>query len=196
MRAVISTAVLSNSHTRVARTITLPESLAGVTSGSGQIGASIQLDSTAGAVTIPCWLVDSAGNPSNAVNVTFTQKVARFAYLVNDDGTISDYAIDGSTGRLRHNSYYLAGSNHNRCIAVDPSQRFVYAPNYTDGVIYEYAITSTTGALTPISGHASIAAGTNPFSVAVDPSGRFAYATDYNGGTSYTNIPSIRLTGS
>ena len=176
-------------------TIALDASFAGVTSGIGQIMGSAQLDAAAGAVAIPCWLVDRAGNRSNTVNVTFTQTVARFGYLVNDDGTIQAYGIDASTGRLRHNGYYLAGSNHNRCIAVDPSQRFVYAPNFTDGVIYEYTITPTTGALTPIAGHTSIAAGTAPFSVAVDPSGDSLMQRTIREVT-YTNIPSTRLTGS
>jgi 6-phosphogluconolactonase (cycloisomerase 2 family) len=160
-------------------TIALGSSFAGVTTGNSPIIAPAQLIASAGTVMIPCWLVDSAGNRSNTVNVTFTQAVARFAYQVADDSTISVYAIDGSTFRLRHNGYYLAGTNRSRCLAVDPSQRFVYSPNLTDGVVYEYTTNQTTGALTPISGNAWIAAGTNPFSVAVDPSGRFAYVTNY-----------------
>jgi 6-phosphogluconolactonase (cycloisomerase 2 family) len=174
-------------------TVALGAGFAGVTSGSGQIIGPVQLDATAGAVAIPCWLVDRAGNRSNTVYVNFTQTVARFAYLVNDDstsvptyGTISAYAIDASTaattGTLRHNGYYLAGGGHNRYIAVDPSQRFVYVPSYNDHCIYEYTITPTTGALAPIG---SIGAGASPISVAVDPSGRFAYAADWASGNIY-----------
>jgi 6-phosphogluconolactonase (cycloisomerase 2 family) len=162
-------------------TIALGAGFAGVTSGSGQIMGPAQLITGAGAVTVPCWLVDSAGNRSNTVNVSFIQAVARFGYLVNDDGTIYVYGIDASTGRLRHNGYYLAGSSHNRSIAVDPSQRFVYAPNGNDNDIWAFTVNETTGALTAVSG-SPFPAGTVPYFVAVDPSGRFVYVTNYTSG--------------
>ena len=152
-----------------------------MTSGTVQIDPSVQLNTTAGAVNIPCWLVDAAGNRSNTVNVTFTQTVARFGYLVSDDGTIQVYGIDASTYRLRHNGYYLAGSNHNRSIAVDPFQRFVYAPNGNDSDIYAFTVNQTTGALTAVAG-SPFPAGTVPYFVAVDPSGRFVYVTNYTSG--------------
>jgi DNA-binding beta-propeller fold protein YncE len=49
---------------------------------------------------------------------------------------------------------------------VDPTGKFAYVANYGAGNVSGFAINSTTGALTAVSG-SPFAAGTNPVSVAV-----------------------------
>ncbi|MCX6227080.1 MAG: hypothetical protein NTV01_20415, partial [Bacteroidia bacterium] len=62
-------------------------------------------------------------DPGNATSVK-----PRFAYVANDDGTISIYTVDATTGKLRHNGYVVTGY-HTYSVTVDPSGRFAYAGN-------------------------------------------------------------------
>ena len=64
---------------------------------------------------------------------------------------------------------------------VDPTGKFVYVANYVSSNISGYAINSTTGALTDISG-SPFSAGSEPKSVTVDPTGKFVYVVNFNDG--------------
>jgi YVTN family beta-propeller protein len=111
----------------------------------------------------------------------------KFAYvtssgLFDTDGSVSIYAISGTTGALT-SAGAISGSSPSFCcfnsIAVDPSGKFAYAANGGGGltVISMYTINGTTGALTS---QGTIAAGGFPISVTVDPSGKFAYVANQN----------------
>jgi DNA-binding beta-propeller fold protein YncE len=111
----------------------------------------------------------------------------KFAYVTNSglfdtDGSVSIYAISGTTGALR-SAGALSGNSPSFCcfnsVAVDPSGKFAYAANGGGGltVISMYTINGTTGALTS---QGTIAAGGFPISVTVDPSGKFVYVANQN----------------
>jgi 6-phosphogluconolactonase len=109
----------------------------------------------------------------------------QFAYVANDEGTISGYLLNASNGKLSP----LAGSPFPtsfpslNSVAVDPTSRFLYA---TYGVINKnvegFTINCVTGKLAPIPG-SPFSVGGSPFATAFDPSGRFAYFADFGGST-------------
>ncbi len=111
----------------------------------------------------------------------------KFAYvtssgLFDTDGSVSIYAINGTTGALA-SAGGISGNSPSFCcfnsVAVDPSGKFAYAANGGGGltVISMYTINGTTGALTSLG---TIAAGGFPISVTVDPSGKFVYVANQN----------------
>jgi 6-phosphogluconolactonase len=122
----------------------------------------------------------------------------KFAYAVNeDDGTVSMFNIDSTTGILTPTTPATVFTGAIPFdITVDPSGKFAYVPNndsggvMTDG-IYQYTIDSVTGVLTQNS-PAAVAAGNGPTSVAVEPSSKFAYVVNRNDNTisMYTIDPS------
>jgi len=102
---------------------------------------------------------------------------AQFAY-VGESGDIYGYRINPSTGALTPiaGSPFAAGLAP-YSMAVDPSGRFAYVPNYAGNNVSGYTIDPTTGALTPIVG-SPFAAGLGAISVAVDPTGQFVYVAN------------------
>ncbi len=111
--------------------------------------------------------------------------VPRFAYVANSgDDTVSIYAVNATTGQLRHNGYAATGALP-RSVAVDPSGKFVYVANSAgNGGVSAYVIETTTGGLTPIDADDNVAdiqpfpAGIAPWSVTLHPTGRFAYVAN------------------
>jgi 6-phosphogluconolactonase (cycloisomerase 2 family) len=98
---------------------------------------------------------------------------------------IAMFTVDATTGLLTPttpatiapgNSSSLIGA-----ITVDPTGRFVYVPDDGDNEILEYAITTPSGALTPI-GSAAAGPNLNTETVAVEPSGTFLYVTSLTQG--------------
>jgi DNA-binding beta-propeller fold protein YncE len=115
----------------------------------------------------------------------------KFAYVANwgegnTAGSVSMYAINGTTGTLTFTGTIVApcapppspGSCAPWSLAVHPSGKFAYVANeggFTPTSVSMYAIDATTGVLTligtvPVDGRA--------VAVAVDPSGKFAYVSD------------------
>lgn len=97
------------------------------------------------------------------------------------NGTISGFAI-GSSGSLTPvtGSPFSAGSTPTG-IAIDPTNRFVYATDSVQNQIIAYDILST-GVLSPLT-NGPFATGTFPVSVVVDPRGLYLYVTNYNAGS-------------
>jgi YVTN family beta-propeller protein len=89
---------------------------------------------------------------------------------------VAMYTINATTGALASIGTIAAGTSPDS-VAVDPSGKFAYVPNFGSNDVSMYAIDATTGALASIG---TIAAGTSPASVAVDPAGKFAYVPNFN----------------
>lgn len=99
----------------------------------------------------------------------------RFCYGVNyNDNSVSTYAVDANSGRLRPISTIATGVNP-ISIAIDPSYRYVYVTN-TSNDISQYTINpdGTLSAMTP----STVPAGIFPNAITVDPSGRYVYVTN------------------
>jgi 6-phosphogluconolactonase len=155
----------------------------------GSVSAFTINDSTGALRAIP-------GSPFAAGTLTFSVAVdpsGRFAYVGNecdpsgncDNGALSTYTINSSTGALRVVSGLPTRiGNVPVSVRVHPSGRFVYVANAclnaddcSAGNVLAYTINSSTGALSEVSG-SPFAAGNTSLSMTVDPSGRFAYVAN------------------
>jgi len=94
--------------------------------------------------------------------------------------SISGFAInaDGSLTKIS-GSPFPAG-NSPVGITVDPSGRFLYATNTSDGSLTAFSLDPSTGALTALAGSPYLT-GSGPVSVVSDPSGRFVYVANQGG---------------
>lgn len=107
----------------------------------------------------------------------------RFAYVSNDDNTVSMYTFNAATGGLRANGYVLTGHSPWK-VVVDPSNQFLYVPNTADNTISAFRIGASDGTLTEIAG-SPFPAGTEPGPATIDPAGRFLFVGN-TGGNSVT----------
>jgi len=106
---------------------------------------------------------------------------SKFAYVPNGDGTISNYAIDATTGALTNVGNTTAGAAP-QVVTLSQGSSFAFAANAGgSNTLSPYSINPTTGALTLVPG--TIATGTAPSSAAADPSGRFVYVTNATSNT-------------
>src|SRR6266852_642064 len=111
----------------------------------------------------------------------------QFVYVANvTSNNISAFIIDPTTGGLTPvpGSPFAAGTAP-ITLVVQPAGQFVYPANCgsvacqgaNPGSISAYAIDTTSGALTEITG-SPFAAGLDPLGAAVDPAGQFAYVSN------------------
>ena len=115
--------------------------------------------------------------------------LGKFAYAVNeDDGTVSMFTIDPTTGILTSTTPATVFTGPIPFdITVDPSGKFAYVPNNDSGGVMTYGISQYT--VNPVTGvltqnnPPAVAAGNGPTSVAVDPSSKFAYVVNRNDNT-------------
>jgi 6-phosphogluconolactonase (cycloisomerase 2 family) len=154
----------------------------------------------------------STGNESSPLAVTVDPS-GRFAYAVNeDDGTVSMFTIDSTTGILMPTTPATVFTGPIPFgITVDPSGKFAYVVNNESGVsmpfgISQYTVDSVTGVLTENT-PSVVGAGNGPTSVAVDPTSKFAYVVnrqdntvsmftiDSSTGNLTPNTPTIIATG-
>lgn len=122
----------------------------------------------------------AAGNAPQQIAVTSS---GAFAYSINHVGSISQYAINSSTGALTRNSTTSGLVNPISGIATD-SFLYVTDPQAGAGIVLTYAIngdgtlnfTSEVPSL-GVSGGAS-----NPAQIAIDPTGTWVFVTDATNG--------------
>jgi 6-phosphogluconolactonase len=156
-----------------------------VNSGSNNISA-YQIDPSTGA------LEELNNSPVSAASQPVSIAIdpaGKFAYVANSgSNNISAYSIQEEAdwgvaqGALRaiSGSPFPAGA-FPRSVAFSPDGKFVYVADYgavgNPGQISAFAVNSSTGALTTITG-SPFAAGINPYSIVVEPSGKFAYVAN------------------
>jgi len=121
---------------------------------------------------------------NNPVGVA-VDPAAAYVYVANNgDGTVSAFGYDTGTGALNEltsqGSPYVVGSGATSGptgATVDPTGRFLYVTNYTDGTVQAFSIASLTGKLTAVG--SPVTTGAGPSDVKVDPSGHFAYVANF-----------------
>ena len=103
-----------------------------------------------------------------------------FAFVTNEiDGSVSSYAVDPGTGRLRFAGLVAAGLRP-VSLSLDPAGRHAYVANSGDGSVSQYTI-GASGALSYLTN--AVAAGNGPSFVTIAPSGAYAYVANTNGNT-------------
>jgi YVTN family beta-propeller protein len=158
--------------------------------GEGDTAGSVSaytINRTTGALTFtaiaraPCVIYPGSCAPwSVAVHPS-----GRFAYVANEGGfvptSVTMYAIDATSGTLTFMGLVAtAGGGRAGSVEVDPSGKFAYVTESTDGLVANcnistYIINTTTGALTAAG---TMAMGSGFSSIAFHPSGKFAYVTN------------------
>lgn len=107
-----------------------------------------------------------------------------FLYAVNNDGTVTAFWIDESTGELANAGSFATGTGTTGgglSIAFNPTGTYAYVTNLNDNSVTQFTVDASSGALT-MNGP-DVATGQLPEQIAVDPSGRFAFVTNYSDGT-------------
>ena len=90
-----------------------------------------------------------------------------YLYASNLNGgaqAIYGYSIDGAGVLASLGTPFFAGGGTARAISVHPNGKFVMQTDGTSNQLWVYAISATTGLLTPVAG-TPIATGTNPYDV-------------------------------
>ena len=114
-----------------------------------------------------------------APNGVTCDPTGRFAYVANtNQGTVSTYSINQTTGLLTNLNLTVSVGTQNYSLTCDPTGKFLYAGNGGTDLVHAFSINQTTGGPT-LAGTVATASG--PRRVAVDPTGRFVYATCYAG---------------
>jgi 6-phosphogluconolactonase len=120
-----------------------------------------------------------------------------YVYVTNDgSANVSAFAINASTGALTQveGSPFAAGPEP-WGVAVDPTGRFAYVTNVSDGSTFAYpthvasttasgsvsayAIDARSGALRQVKGSPFASGGIEPWEMTVGPAGKFAYVTNF-----------------
>ena len=158
---------------------------------SGDSIAMYSVDSCTGALTATTPATVATGSTSGEPQPEGLagDPLGRFAYVANiisnatDNGTISMYTVDPSTGVLAPTTPATVPTGfYPQGIAISPNGQFVYTANSDGNSVSMFAIDPNTGNLTPTT-PASVAAGWSPDGVTVHPSGKFAYAVNQDDGT-------------
>jgi 6-phosphogluconolactonase len=104
--------------------------------------------------------------------------VANYGNVTNPAGTISEYAINQTSGALTSIGTVTAGAGASS-IAIDPTSKFAVVTNQVAENVMSFTITS--GALTPAD--MKPLTGSSPRSVAINPNtGGYAYVANANSG--------------
>jgi DNA-binding beta-propeller fold protein YncE len=123
-------------------------------------------------------LYSSSGSSSSATNTPVPGQ-GNFAYVTNyNAGEVSEFSRNITSGALKQIATIAAGAKKGPAgIAVDPSNKYVYAVNAADGNLYAYSI----GAKGVLSSLGSFSDGVNsqPQQVVVSPSSNFLWVSDY-----------------
>jgi 6-phosphogluconolactonase len=111
----------------------------------------------------------------------FTVAPNGFLYTVNDDGTVTAFAIDESTGQLTEAGIFATGTGTTGgglSIAFNPAGTYAYVTNINDNSVTQFTVDASSGALT--TNGPDVATGIEPEQIAVDPSGKFAFVANYS----------------
>jgi DNA-binding beta-propeller fold protein YncE len=122
----------------------------------------------------------SQGGGGNSPTASPTAGTGALAFVTNfNDGKVSSFTRNTSTGVLKHTGQVTAGAKSGpRGVIAAPSGSFLYVANIKDNNIYEFSISQTNGTLTPLS-PASVSNGnaTAPDELAINTAGTLLWVT-------------------
>ncbi len=135
-----------------------------------------------------------SGSNVNNITIRFNSQLNRFAYTANaGSNTISICSAPPGYGPVQQVGTVATG-NYPVSVAVDPSNRFVYAANEHDPSISAYSIDQASGLLTAVPGSpfAVESSAVSPYCVTIDPFSRFVYVVN----TTSNNISAFTINSS
>jgi DNA-binding beta-propeller fold protein YncE len=146
--------------------------------------------------TLSCRNSSSFGTSSSgsASPTSTSTAVGSLAFVTNsNDGRVSSFTRNTSTGALKFTGQVQAGKSGPRGVVASPNGEFLYVANDVDNNIYEFSISPTKGTLTSL---AKVANGnaTGPDELAISSNGTLLWVTNQNGTVGwYTINPSTGL---
>jgi 6-phosphogluconolactonase (cycloisomerase 2 family) len=154
-----------------------------VINGNDSAVAAYAINASTGALT-PAGSPFSTGPGSNP-NYVALDPTGKFAYVDGySNDTIPAFTINASTGSLTPvlgSPFLESCPSHGNCapaaVAVDPTGKFVYLPNFLDNSVSAYTINASSGALTTVAG-SPFASGHGPEFEGIDPTGKFVYVSN------------------
>jgi len=123
---------------------------------------------------------------SGTPTATPTTSTGTLAFVTNyNDGTVSSFTRNITTGKLKHTGQTAAGAKKGpKSVVAAPSGSFLYVANIADDNIYEFSVNSTNGTLTPLSpGFISNGSGSGPDQLAINSAGTFLWVTGAGNGS-------------
>lgn len=184
-----ATETMSDGSTQPVAATAVSWKIACTPAGAASIGAATGLAvTTASAAGASCTVTGTVpvtgvpGGVSGTATFTVTAAVARFAYIANTGGTISEYAANPAGGALTFIGKFPASQPQQ--VLVHPSGNFLYSIG-GNSYVYVYDVNPVTGVLT-----AGVDASNNPLPPyltgsgsgnnkgAIDPTGSFLYIVD------------------
>ena len=106
--------------------------------------------------------------------------IGDFIYSAEGNGNVFSWSVSG--GKLSFSPLSIGSGEGADSVAIDPSDKYLYAANYNMGTVSSYSIHNGILSRRPIS-VTERNSGFEPYHLAVDPSGKFIYVTDWNNGT-------------
>ena len=106
--------------------------------------------------------------------------IGDFIYSAEGNGNVFSWQVYG--GRLSSSPASIGSGEGADSVAIDPSDKYLYAANSNMGTVSSYSIHNGILSRRPIS-VTKRNSGFTPYHLAVDPSGKFIYVTDLNKGT-------------
>jgi VCBS repeat-containing protein len=130
---------------------------------------------------VPSFVSTMTGTVTGTSGGMAIDPTGRFVYQVNDNNaTVSQFAINTSTGVLTTVSNAIAAYTAVRTVVVEASGRYAYALNAGSGrAISQYSINQTTGVLTLLGTEFLTITGTL-YSMCTDPIGRYLFVSSFD----------------
>jgi len=161
---------------------------------AGELPAGLRLDAGTGVISgrplkpysgpVMATIEATFGSLTTTFDVTFDVELpaaSRFALApAENDDTLLVYAVDSTSGMLRHHDYAFTGSGPVSA-STTPEGGFVYTANRGSNDVSGFAFDGQSGTLTELVG-SPYPIGVDPIAIVVDPTGRYVYAAVENGG--------------
>jgi VCBS repeat-containing protein len=129
----------------------------------------------------PSFVSTMTGTVAGSFGGITIDPTGRFVYRVNDNNTtVSQFAINTSTGVLTTVSNAIAAYTAVQTVVVEASGRYAYVLNAGGGrAISQYSINQTTGVLTSI-GLEFVGLTGMLYNMCIDPMGRYLFVTSFD----------------
>jgi DNA-binding beta-propeller fold protein YncE len=144
--------------------------------------------------TLSCRTSGGIGSSSSGSPQPTNTPAGALAFVTNsNDGKVSSFTRNTTTGVLTLTGQVTAGKSGPRGVVASPNGNFLYVANDVDDNIYEFSISQTNAKLTSL-GKVPNGSGTGPDELAISSNGTLLWVTNQKGTVGwYTINPSTGL---